>query len=133
MVGVRAAALAGMLALAHSAIAATELADAAMRRDAAQVRALVESGMTLTKAAGALALYPQVLVNVSAEKRRDPLASAGVRRAVREAESELDGGGRVLLRRSGTEPVIRVMVEGRNGGKVRHWANHIAAAVRQAS
>ena len=97
------------------------------------LRALVESGMTLTKAAGALALYPQVLVNVSAEKRRDPLASAGVRRAVREAESELDGGGRVLLRRSGTEPVIRVMVEGRSGGKVRHWANHIAAAVRQAS
>jgi phosphoglucosamine mutase len=97
------------------------------------LRALKEGGTTLTKAAGALALYPQVLVNVSAQKRRDPLASPGVRRAVREAESELDGGGRVLLRRSGTEPVIRVMVEGRNGSEVRHWANHIAAAVRQAS
>ncbi|HSC94626.1 MAG TPA: phosphoglucosamine mutase [Burkholderiales bacterium] len=97
------------------------------------LRALKESGTTLTKAAGALALYPQILVNVSAQKRRDPLASPAVRRAVREAESALDGGGRVLLRRSGTEPVIRVMVEGRHGGKVRHWAKHIAAAVRQAS
>ena len=97
------------------------------------LRALAESGTTLARAAGSLELYPQVLVNVAAGQRRDPLASAGVKRAVRDAEADLDGGGRVLLRPSGTEPVIRVMVEGRNGGKVRHWANHIAAAVRQAS
>jgi phosphoglucosamine mutase len=97
------------------------------------LRALAESGTTLAKAAGTLELYPQVLVNVATGRRRDPLASTGVKRAVREAETDLDGGGRVLLRPSGTEPVIRVMVEGRNGGKVRHWANHIAAAVRQAS
>jgi phosphoglucosamine mutase len=97
------------------------------------LRALAESGTTLAKAAGSLELYPQVLVNVATRQRRDPLASAGVKRAVREAEADLDDGGRVLLRPSGTEPVIRVMVEGREGGKVRHWANHIAAAVRQAS
>jgi phosphoglucosamine mutase len=97
------------------------------------LRALAESGTTLAKAAGTLELYPQVLVNVATGRRRDPLASTGVKRAVREAETDLDGGGRVLLRPSGTEPVIRVMVEGSNGGKVRHWANHIAAAVRQAS
>ena len=97
------------------------------------LRALVESGTTLSKAAGALTLYPQILVNVTSTKRRDPLSSAGVKQAVRHAEAELDGGGRVLLRRSGTEPVIRVMVEGRDGAVVRRWANHIASAVGKAA
>jgi phosphoglucosamine mutase len=72
-----------------------------------------------------------VLINVAMEKRRDPLSQPAVKRAVSEAESDLDGGGRVLLRPSGTEPVIRVMVEGRDGAKVRRWAEHIAAAVRK--
>jgi phosphoglucosamine mutase len=93
------------------------------------LRALAESGATLSKATGALTLYPQVLVNVSTKNLRDPLACPGVKRAVRQAQAELDGSGRVLLRPSGTEPVIRVMVEGRDGAKVRHWADHIAAAV----
>jgi phosphoglucosamine mutase len=97
------------------------------------LRALAEGGTTLAKAAGALDLYPQVLVNVSTRGGRDPLASPGVKRAVRQAEAELDGGGRVLLRPSGTEPVIRVMVEGRSGVEVRRWANHIAAAVGKAA
>jgi phosphoglucosamine mutase len=73
-----------------------------------------------------------VLVNVAPKNLRDPLASPGVKRAVREAQDELDGSGRVLLRASGTEPVIRVMVEGRDGARVRRWADHIAAAVRRA-
>ena len=94
--------------------------------------ALTEQRTTLAKTAGAIELYPQVLVNVPLGKRGDPLSSAAVRRAVREAESDLDGTGRVLLRPSGTEPVIRVMVEGRHGGGVRRWAEHIAAAVRKA-
>jgi phosphoglucosamine mutase len=97
------------------------------------LRALAENGTTLAKAAGSLELYPQVLVNVATRQRRDPLASAGVKRAVREAEANLDGGGRVLLRPSGTEPVIRVMVEGRDSTAVRRWANHIAAAVGKAA
>ncbi|HSE00127.1 MAG TPA: phosphoglucosamine mutase [Burkholderiales bacterium] len=96
------------------------------------LRALVEGGTTLSKAAGGLALYPQVLVNVATKNLRDPLASPGVKRAVRDAQDELDGSGRVLLRPSGTEPVIRVMVEGRDGARVRRWADHIAAAVRRA-
>ncbi|MGH6629137.1 MAG: phosphoglucosamine mutase, partial [Burkholderiales bacterium] len=97
------------------------------------LRALVEQGTTLQKTAGALALYPQMLVNVSIRKPGHPMASAAVKRAVRQAEADLDGGGRVLLRASGTEPVIRVMVEGRADGKVRHWVNHIVAAVRKAA
>jgi phosphoglucosamine mutase len=97
------------------------------------LRALAESGAPLAKAAGALVLYPQVLINVSARDARDALSSAAVRKAVKEVEAELDGGGRVLLRPSGTEPVIRVMVEGREGGKVRAGAERIAAAVRKAA
>ena len=97
------------------------------------LRALAEGGVTLSKAAGALTLYPQILVNVSARKQRDPLSSPDVKRAVRQAEAELDGSGRVLLRPSGTEPVIRVMVEGRDAATVRRWAGVIAEAVRKAA
>ncbi len=97
------------------------------------LRALAETGTTLSKVAGTLKLYPQVLVNVPVRNPLGPMSNAGVRRAVREAEAGLDGGGRVLLRPSGTEPVFRVMVEGRDAGKVRHWANHIAAAVRKSA
>jgi phosphoglucosamine mutase len=97
------------------------------------LRAMVENGASLSKAAGGLALYPQVLLNVPVRNPAAPMASAAVKRAVREAESGLDGAGRVLLRPSGTEPVIRVMVEGRDGARVRHWAGHIAAAVRKAA
>jgi len=97
------------------------------------LRALIETGTTLTKAAGALELYPQVLVNVAVKKQSKALSSPAVDRALKQAESALAGGGRVLLRPSGTEPVIRVMVEGRDAGQVRHWANTIAAAVRRAA
>ena len=97
------------------------------------LRALAEAGVTLAKAAGAITLYPQVLVNVSTKKLRDPLSSPVVKQAVKQAEAELDDSGRVLLRPSGTEPVIRVMVEGRDGSEVRRWANHIAAAVGKAA
>jgi phosphoglucosamine mutase len=96
------------------------------------LRALADGGTSLAKAAGALMLYPQVLVNVATGTRRDVLASTEVKRAVKQVEAELDGRGRVLLRPSGTEPVIRVMVEGRDAGKVRRAADHIAAAVRKA-
>jgi phosphoglucosamine mutase len=70
---------------------------------------------------------------VSTGASRDALSSAAVRKAVKEVEAELEGAGRVLLRPSGTEPVIRVMVEGREGGKVRAAAERIAAAVRKAA
>jgi phosphoglucosamine mutase len=96
------------------------------------LRALIEQRTTLQKTAGALKLYPQVLVNVALRKQRNPMASPSVKQAVQQAEVDLDGGGRVLLRPSGTEPVIRVMVEGRDGVKVRRWAEHIASAVSRA-
>jgi phosphoglucosamine mutase len=96
------------------------------------LRALRESGMTLARAAGSLKLYPQVLVNVAVKAGRDPMSSPAVKRAAKEVERELDGGGRVLLRPSGTEPVIRIMVEGRKEPAARHCAERIAEAVRRA-
>ena len=95
--------------------------------------ALGERRTTLAKAGGQLKLYPQVLINVKVAQRERALASSEVRRAVAAAHASLDGKGRVLLRASGTEPVVRVMVEGRNRAVVQRWADSIAAAVSTAS
>ena len=95
--------------------------------------ALAESGMTLAEAAGGMTLYPQILINVAVKERFDFEAHSGVQRALAEARRDLDGGGRVLLRASGTEPVIRVMVEGEADQKVQRWAETIAQAVREAT
>jgi phosphoglucosamine mutase len=97
------------------------------------LRALVENEMTLDKATNAVTLYPQVLINVALKGRSDFGNHRAVRQTVAAAERDLAGNGRVLLRASGTEPVVRVMVEGRSRSKVRHWAEVIATAVRQAA
>jgi phosphoglucosamine mutase len=97
------------------------------------LRALSERRATLAKAAGSLKLYPQSLINVRVAQRERALAASEVRRAVAAAHAALGGKGRVLLRPSGTEPVVRVMVEGRDGAKVRGWANRIATAVHAAA
>ena len=96
------------------------------------LRALVSDDTTLVAAAAPMALYPQVLINVAVKQGFDFAAHGDVQNAVAEAERDLDGSGRVLLRASGTEPVIRVMVEGRAGPKVKGWAEKIAQAVREA-
>jgi phosphoglucosamine mutase len=64
--------------------------------------------------------------------RVDPAQSPSIRAAVSEVEHVLGGNGRVVLRASGTEPVIRVMVEGRDRDQVGALANQLADAVRQA-
>jgi phosphoglucosamine mutase len=97
------------------------------------LRALSADGATLGKVAAAVSLYPQVLINVAVNRGFDPASNAAVTRAIADAERELDGNGRVLLRASGTEPVIRVMVEGKPAPKVRHWAETIAKAVTESS
>jgi len=74
--------------------------------------------------------YPQRLVNVSMQERSDPLSSAAVQRAVTDAEQELGRHGRVLLRLSGTEPVVRVMVEGVDDGQVHRLAEEVAGVVQ---
>jgi phosphoglucosamine mutase len=78
-----------------------------------------------------LTLYPQVLINVRMAKTFDFRSDAEVREAVQSAEADLAGTGRVLLRASGTEPVIRVMVEGQSQEQVQGWADRIAKVVRK--
>jgi phosphoglucosamine mutase len=93
--------------------------------------ALVASGQTLRDFTRELALLPQVLVNVRLAGKAD-LQSAPIREAVAQAEASLAGKGRVLLRPSGTEPVVRVMVEGEDRAHVQSLAEAIASAVRAA-
>ena len=95
--------------------------------------ALRSAKTTLTKAASAVKLYPQILINVRTRERYDFKSAPQVKQAVAKAEAELDGSGRVLLRASGTEPVIRVMVEGKTRSTVERWAKTIADAVRSAA
>ena len=97
------------------------------------LHALRRAGERLDQAARDLVLYPQVLVNVRVERSFDFRADLGVQSAIAAAESDLQGSGRVLLRASGTEPVIRVMVEGQIADKVRQWADQLADSVRKAA
>lgn len=77
-----------------------------------------------------VALFPQVLVNVRFQGGHDPLDTPAVHQAVQEAENQLGTRGRVLLRKSGTEPLIRVMVEGEEHALVQQLAERIAQAVQ---
>ncbi len=98
------------------------------------LHALRTSGQGLEQACAGLRLLPQVLVNVRlARAGFDLRAEAGVARAVAEAERGLAGRGRVLLRPSGTEPVVRVMVEGEAEAEVRALAESLAGVVRTAA
>jgi phosphoglucosamine mutase len=94
--------------------------------------ALVGAGQGLKEYTRELTLLPQVLVNVKLEGRAD-LQSAPIREAIANAEGALAGRGRVLLRPSGTEPVVRVMVEGEDRARVQELASGIASVVRSAS
>jgi phosphoglucosamine mutase len=78
-------------------------------------------------------LYPQVLINVRVPERFDFNGAPVVKEALKAAEGELNQEGRVLLRASGTEPLIRVMVEGRSRPQVQHCAEAIARSVEQAA
>jgi phosphoglucosamine mutase len=95
--------------------------------------ALRDAQTTLAQAAAAVKLYPQLLVNVSTGRQFDFGSDRDVKQVVAKAEAALDGSGRVLLRASGTEPVIRVMVEGKSRSAVERWAEAIAAVVRKAA
>ncbi|BAO29148.1 phosphoglucosamine mutase [Sulfuritalea hydrogenivorans] len=94
--------------------------------------ALRATSETLGEACADLSLYPQKLINVRMPAGFDWAAADGITSAVKSAEAMLDGSGRVLLRPSGTEPLLRVMVEGREEALVLGQAEAIAGAVRQA-
>ena len=95
--------------------------------------ALRADSETLTQACAELVMYPQKLLNVRLSTALDWEANAHIQMAVGNAERELDGRGRILLRPSGTEPLLRVMVEGEDDAAVTRHAQTIADAVRKAA
>jgi phosphoglucosamine mutase len=91
-----------------------------------------QSGKSLAELAAPMAKYPQVMENVRVAHKIDTDKSGPIQQAVRKAETELAGTGRVVLRASGTEPVIRVMVEGRDEKQVRKLVKDLVQVVAAA-
>ena len=94
---------------------------------------LIAKGISLSDACDDMSLYPQTMINVPVAEKIDLHAIPGIQEAVRVAESELTGKGRVLLRASGTEPLIRVMVEGEDKALVDKLAGELAASVSESA
>jgi phosphoglucosamine mutase len=92
-----------------------------------------ETGKTLAELTAELTLLPQTMVNVKVSQRFDPLGVAAVRDAMTSVEQRLAGRGRVVLRASGTEPLIRVMIEAEDGAEAKSLANELAGVVRAAA
>ena len=97
------------------------------------LEAMRESGRALAELTKELVMFPQVLVNVSVPRGFQWDKHEGIRKAQAAAESSLNGKGRVLLRPSGTEPVLRVMVEGEPRDAIESAARSIADAVKLAA
>lgn len=95
--------------------------------------AMLESKLTLAELSQGMQKLPQVLVNVKFAKGSAPLENQHVKHEIAEVEAELGHQGRVLIRKSGTEPLIRVMVEGKDALQVQAYAERIATAVKLAS
>ena len=95
------------------------------------LRVMTESGRELADLASELVTYPQVLVNVPVRQKQELGAVPPVARAMARVEQCLAGEGRLLVRYSGTEPLLRVMIEGKDQQQIQTWAAEIANAVRQ--
>ncbi|MBO6850691.1 MAG: phosphoglucosamine mutase, partial [Marinobacter sp.] len=87
------------------------------------------AGKTLAEVRKGMSKLPQTMINVRVAKRFDPLSREDIVSAVRKAESHLGQTGRVLLRASGTEPLIRVMTEGQDASEINRIAQELAAVV----
>ncbi|MAH72500.1 MAG: phosphoglucosamine mutase [Cellvibrionales bacterium TMED49] len=94
------------------------------------IRALSETGLTLSEATSSISKLPQKMINVPAQNNIDLESNLAVIQVLKHAEKELNGNGRVLLRPSGTEPLIRVMVEGEANELVDRLAKEIAEVLR---
>jgi phosphoglucosamine mutase len=97
------------------------------------VAVMKQSGKPLSELVNAMPRYPQTMVNVRTDQRMNPEKSPEILEAVAAAESELADKGRVVLRASGTEPVIRVMVEGQDEAQVVALAERLASVVAAAA
>ena len=89
------------------------------------------TGKSLQELASAMKVYPQVLINVSEVDKSKVDSDPELQKVVQEAKTELGETGRVLLRASGTEPLVRVMVEAQDAGTAQSWAERIARVVEK--
>jgi phosphoglucosamine mutase len=93
---------------------------------------MYNSGKNLHELKSGMQKYPQVLINVKTTKKVNPDTNEAIQKAVRAVEEKLGNNGRVLLRASGTEPLVRVMVEGEQADLVNNYAQQLADDVRKA-
>jgi len=96
----------------------------------AVLRVMAETGKELSELAAGLVTFPQTLVNVRVREKRPIESVPDIQAAVARVEGALAGRGRVLVRYSGTEPLLRVMIEGEDQASVQAWAEEIAEAIR---
>ncbi len=96
----------------------------------AVLSAMVQHRLSLNELASAVKLFPQVLINVRFAGGANPLENEAVKAVAADVEKRLEGKGRILLRKSGTEPLIRVMVECEDGTLAKQCAEEIAEAVK---
>ena len=97
----------------------------------AVLAAMAQHKLSLNELASAVKLFPQVLINVRFAGGDNPLESDAVKSVAAEVEKRLEGKGRILLRKSGTEPLIRVMVECQDAALAQQCAEEIAEAVKK--
>jgi phosphoglucosamine mutase len=94
------------------------------------LQACVRSERTLAELLADVPLFPQVLLNVRLAPSQDWKANPVLAQAIRDVEAELGDHGRVLVRASGTEPLLRVMVEARDGAQASRCAQRLADAAK---
>jgi phosphoglucosamine mutase len=95
------------------------------------LRVMAETGRELADLAAELVAYPQTLVNVRVRARKDLAGVPAVVDVMKQVEERIGGQGRLLVRYSGTEPLLRIMIEGRDQHEIQQWAGEIAAVVKQ--
>jgi len=93
---------------------------------------IVRSGKAMSELAACMSHYPQVLQNVRVRRKEDLATLPEVQTEIRNAEAALAGDGRILVRYSGTEPLVRVMIEGPDEARIKAQADRIASAIRTA-
>jgi phosphoglucosamine mutase len=95
------------------------------------MRVMAETGRELADLASELVTYPQVLLNVRVREKKELGAIPAIAQAMARVDDQLRGQGRLLVRYSGTEPLLRIMIEGKDQEEIQAWASEIAATVKE--